>query len=430
MHKKLMMHVYCETYGCTANRGDSELMLGILSKRGHSPVRGLKEADVVIVNTCAVKGTTYRKMLKRLQELNRVGKPVIVTGCLPMIDFNSTRKAGSFAAVLSCRSLTQIGDIVERVRDGETGIELLDGEKVEKPCFPKLRSSAVSAIVQIGEGCLSACTFCSVKLARGGLRSFKPENIVSEVKAAIRAGHREILLTSQDTAAYGRDISSSLPELIHSLTTLEGSFKIRIGMMNPAHVRPILPRLLKAYDNEKVYKFLHLPLQSGDDRILEMMGRGHTVRDFLEIVRSFRRKFRDLYLATDLIVGFPTETEEEFERTIEVIKRVKPDKTNISRFSPMPGTPAAGMPQLEGREIARRSRILSEICRRITYERNIEYVGWRGEALVTERGWKGRYVTRLPNYKLAILEEARLGELVEVRIVDAKPTYLMAERVS
>jgi MiaB/RimO family radical SAM methylthiotransferase len=251
-----------------------------------------------------------------------------------------------------------------------------------------------------------------------------------EVKGVLRSGYCEILLTTQDTAAYGLDLNMNLPELLNSITALEGEFKIRVGMMNPANTKRILPELLKAYESEKIYKFLHLPVQSGDDRVLATMRRGYTVKDFLRIVRAFRQKFPNLYLATDVIVGFPGESEEEFMRTCELIEKVKPDKTNVSRFSPLPGTDAARMPQLDGREIARRSRVMSELCRRITYEQNRLYVRQTVRGLVTERGWKGGYIVRLPNYKLAILQNAGLGDFINVKITAAKPTYLLAEKVN
>ncbi len=420
------MRVYCETYGCTANRGDAELMLGQLATAGHEVVTDPAKADAIILNTCAVKGTTYRKMLRRLRELrNSDGKRVIVAGCLPLIDLASIEQIGDFAGIVSCRSVGEIAEVFERMaRDGQN-IRILERPPCEKPTMRKLRSSKVGAIVAICEGCTSNCSYCSVKFARGKLRSFDAQSILSEVGAAINAGYREILLTAQDTAAYGLDARSSLPDLLNSITSLEGKFRIRVGMMNPRNVGPILPELLDAYASEKIYKFLHLPVQSGDDGVLEAMLRGYTADDFMKIVDAFRERFEDLYLATDVIVGFPGEGEREFVHTCELIERANPDKVNLTRFSPMPGTDAARMPQLNGREVARRSRLLSALCRAIGHERNKRYVGRVVEGLVTEPGKKGGYVARLPNYKPAILNNAELGEFVDVKIIEARPTYLL-----
>ena len=247
------MRVYCETYGCTANRGDEELMLGQLVERGYTPARRFDEADVVIVNTCAVKGVTHRKMIRRLRELRANGKRVVVAGCLPLIDPASIEEVGDFGMV-SCKSLDAITEVLGCAARGERA-KILRSPPLEKPCMPKLRSSEVSAIVAISEGCVSNCSYCSVKFARGQLRSFEPENILGEIEGALRAGHREILLTSQDTAAYGFDSNTSLPELLNSITSLAGEFRVRMGKMNPASAKLVLPELIDAYGSEKVYKF-------------------------------------------------------------------------------------------------------------------------------------------------------------------------------
>ena len=423
------MRIYCETYGCTANRGDTELMLGQLEAAGHEVVSNLAEAEAVIVNTCAVKGTTHRRMLHRLRELqNSDGKRVIVAGCLPLIDFPSIEQIGKFAGMISCKSVGGLLGVVERIARGGQDIRALEPTPCEKPTMPKLRSSRVSAVVAICEGCTSNCSYCSVKLARGELHSFNPSSILDEVKAAVDSGYREILLTAQDTAAYGLDAGTNLPELLNSICSLKRKFKIRVGMMNPRNAESLLPELPEAYEDEKVYKFLHLPVQSGDDNILKAMRRGYTAGEFLKIVENFRKRFADLYLATDVIVGFPGEGEREFLHTRELIERVRPDKVNLSRFSPMPGTEAFQMPQANGREVAWRSRLLSARCRAIGHEQNMDYVGRTFKALVTEHGKKGGYVARLPNYKPAILNSAGLGEFVYARIIDAYPTYLLGAR--
>jgi len=408
------------------NRGDSELMLGQLAAAGHEVVPNPAKADTIIVNTCAVKGTTYRRILRRLRELrNSDGKRVVVAGCLPLIDLASIEQIGVFDGIVSCRSVGEIAEVFEYIARKEQNVRKLEHAPCEKPTMPKLRSSEVSAIVAICEGCTSNCSYCSVKFARGKLRSFYAKSILSEVEAAINAGYREILLTAQDTAAYGLDTGSNLPKLLNLITSLEGKFKIRIGMMNPLNVIPILPEILDAYDNEKIYKFLHLPVQSGDDGVLEAMRRGYTVDDFMKIVDAFREHFENLYLTTDVIVGFPGEGELEFMHTCELIKRARPDNVNLTRFSPMPATDAARMPQVNGRDVARRSRLLSAKCRAIGHEQNKRYIGRIVEGLVTEPGKKGGYTARLPNYKTVIINNAGLGEFVNLKIIEARPTYLL-----
>jgi MiaB-like tRNA modifying enzyme len=409
------------------NQGDTELILGNLAKAGHVRVTDLKDAEIVIVNTCAVKGPTQRRVLRRLQELRQLGgKRIIVAGCLPLIDLPSIDRLGPFEGMITCHSIDSIDVVVERIARGEEGVKVLEREPREKPCMPKLRLSKVSAIVAISEGCVSNCSYCSVKFARGELHSFDPQAILSEIREALDAGYREILLTSQDTAAYGIDSNASLPELLNAITKLNKKFKVRVGMMNPATTRRILPELLDVYASDKVYKFLHLPVQSGDDRILAAMRRGYTVEEFVKIVDAFRERFEDLYLATDIIVGFPGEDERAFKNSCELIKRIKPDKTNLTRFSPMPGTDAAKMHQVDGRVVKERSKLLSVVCRTVGHERNRKYVGRILEGLVVGKGKKGGWVMRLPNYKPAIIQEALLGKFLKIKITNARPTYLIA----
>jgi len=401
-------------------------MLGQIAAAGHEVVSSLAEADVVIVNTCAVKGTTHRKMLCRLRELqNSNGKRMIVAGCLPLIDLKSVEQIGTFAGVISCKSVGEITDVLGRVAQGEQNVRRLEPTPCEKPAMPKLRSSKVSAVITICEGCTSNCSYCSVKFARGELHSFDQHSILSEVRTAVDAGYRELLLTAQDTAAYGLDIGTNLPELLNSISSLEGKFKIRVGMMNPRNVKQILPELLEAYESDNVYKFLHVPVQSGDDGVLKAMQRGYTVEDFLKIVNEFRKSFTDLYLATDVIVGFPGEGNQEFVRTCELIEKVRPDKVNLTRFSPMPGTDASRMPRQDGREVAKRSRLLGARCHEIGHEQNKRYIGQVLEGLVIEPGEKGGYVARLPNYKPVIIADGGLGDFISIKIVEVRPTYLL-----
>jgi len=338
----------------------------------------------------------------------------------------SIERIGTFAGLVSCHSLGSISTVVEKIAKGETNVRELNHLMLEKPSMPKLRSSNISAIVAIAEGCVSNCSYCSVRLARGELRSFDEKAILLEIKKALDGGHSEILLTAQDTAAYGIDSCKTLPELLNEIVDIDGKFMVRVGMMNPKTTKHVLPKLLDVYESEKIYKFVHLPIQSGDDDVLQAMRRGYTVDDFLKIVDGFR-KFDDLYLATDIIVGFPTEGEKEFMNSRELIEKVRPDKVNLTRFSPMPGTDAAKMKQVDEREVKRRSRLLDEICHSIGHEINRNYIGRTAECLVVEEGKRGNYTARLKNYKPAIVENATIGEFAKIDITEATPTYLIGK---
>jgi MiaB-like tRNA modifying enzyme len=423
------MKIYCETYGCTMNRADSETMLGLAVKAGHEPVASLEDADLVVVNTCAVKGITYRKVLRRLMELKKSnGKGLVVAGCLPLIDPDSIKKIGGFDAVISCKSISLFGEVLEHISDGEKNIGAEVCESCERNVVPKARSSPISAIIPIAEGCNSHCNYCSVKLARGELKSFYMKSIIQEITGAVGAGYREILLTAQDVAAYGLDCGTNVTELLKKISSVPGEFRIRVGMMNPKNVLPILPDLLEAFESEKVYKFLHLPVQSGNDEILKAMRRGYTADEFLKVVNAFREKYPQLYLCTDVIIGFPGEGEKEFMNTYELIKKAAPDKTNVSRFSPMPGTDAAKLQNINGREIIKRSRKISKLCWEFCLEKNIPYVGNEADGFVIEPGKRGGHVLRTGNYKPVIIENGKLGEFLKVKITEAHKIYLRGER--
>lgn len=423
------MRVYCETYGCTSNRVDAEIIRGLLTDHGHELVDSLAEADIAVVNTCAVKGTTYRRMLRRLAELRRI-KPLIVAGCLPLINLRAVEEMGEFAAIIGCKSLNRFPEAIELIARGVLGSKFLENGSGEKPLLSKNRFSPVVAAIPIAEGCLSNCTYCSVRFARGKLRSFSKESILKEARFLIRAGYREIQITAQDTAAYGVDLGVRLPELIREVAELQGDFRVRIGMMNPRHVMEILDDLIDAFQHEHVYKFLHLPVQSGSDRVLDSMNRRYSAEDFLSIVKAFRKRISNLYLATDIIVGFPGETDEDFELTKMLLEEVRPDKTNISRFHPMPGTKAAKLQQLNGRIVAARSRELARLCRRIGFEINRSYLEKTASGFVVEEGERGGYILRGENYKQIIVEGTELGRFHRVRVVEAFPTYLKGEIIA
>ena len=221
-------------------------------------------------------------------------------------------------------------------------------------------------IVPINEGCLNTCSFCKTKQARGILFSYSIESIKEVVKSAVNRGVKEIYLTSQDTACYGFDIGTNLPELLKELISVKGNYKIRIGMMNPWHLRKIKKELFEVIKNRRIIKFLHIPVQSGSEKVLENMKRMHSVKEFEKIAEEFRKKFPrkkfpDSTIATDIIVGYPTEKEEDFEQTLKLIKKVKPEVLNISAFSSRPKTPASKLKQLSSEVIKERTRRLNKL---------------------------------------------------------------------
>jgi MiaB/RimO family radical SAM methylthiotransferase len=253
------------------------------------------------------------------------------------------------------------------------------------------------------------------------------ERVLKEIQMAVKNGCKEIWITSQDNAAYGLDVGERLlPELLKKVCEIPGKFFVRIGMMNPRNVLPMLSYLIEAYKNKKIYKFLHLPVQSGDNDLLIAMKRGYTVEDFEKIVKVFEKNFR-FQLWTDVIVGYPGEGEKEFEKTFDLIKKVEPDWVNVSKFGKRPGTKIGK--QLPSEIVKERSRKISELVRKISLKKNEEWIGWVGEILISEKGKeRGQWIGRNFAYKPILIEdETSLGKFLRVKVVDARPSYLIGK---
>ncbi|MFQ6135744.1 MAG: tRNA (N(6)-L-threonylcarbamoyladenosine(37)-C(2))-methylthiotransferase [Candidatus Hydrothermarchaeales archaeon] len=413
------MKVYFETYGCTMNRGDTEVMKGLV-EGSHEIVGDVKDSDIVVLNSCGVIGYTERKILKRISSLD---KKVIVAGCLPKIDLESV-KDSKVEGILSNKSLALINEAIDSVAKGEEFVNL---DSIERPHMLKRRGGFPIAIVPIAEGCLGHCTYCGTRFARGRLESFPMEFIVEEVSGCIPRGYREIQLTAQDTGVYGADIGADLAKLLDRVSRIEGGFRVRVGMMNPRYVLNYLEELIAAFGSEKVYKFLHLPVQSGSDGILEDMERGYSVREFLEIVEAFRKSFPDLTLSTDVIVGYPTEGDDAFRDTYNLVEKIRPDILNITRFSPRPKTRAAKLKDVPDRIKKDRSRALTKLSQKIGFEINKGWIDREVNILVTEEGRGDTLLARTDTYKQVIVKNLGLGEFGRTKIEDATPSYLIGE---
>jgi len=424
------VYVYAENYGCVANRFDMELMLGQLIKEGYRLAADPKKADVLLINTCGVKKPTEDRISERIRRLSRLDKPLIIAGCLPRINIKAIQRvAPNFAVMLDPKSVDRIVNAVRLAREGKRGIIFFSDTVPMKLDLPIYRTSRVIGIIMISEGCLGSCAYCCVRFARGILHSFPMGAIVKKVREAVLDDTKEIWLTSQDCGAYGADIDANLAELLRRCCEVPGRFLIRVGMMNPRHVLKILHELVDSFKNEKIFNFLHLPVQSGDDKVLRKMNRGYSVREFEEIVRTFRKEVPKLTLATDIICGFPGEDLRAFENTIHLVEEIKPDVVNISRFFPRPGTPAEKMRQLDAKLIKSRSRRLSEIVRRVSWKKNEEWIGWEGEILVDEKGKGSSWIGRNFAYKPIVVRSDKnlIGRFLKVRVTRAFPTYLEAD---
>lgn len=416
------MKFYIETYGCTANRSDESIIKGILQSKGFEITKDPKLADVSIILTCTVIGTTEQRMLNRIRTLYQISKDLIVSGCMASVQNHLIKRVAPRAKILPPDKINQIHDLIF----GKTPAE----KRVSKTSLPRCFDD-IRAPISIAEGCMFSCSYCITQKARGKLVSYPKEEIVSTVREALRKGAKEIQLTSQDLASYGLDKGWSLYELVKEVASLGEDYMIRLGMMNPASVKKRLDEIISLYTFDNVYKFLHLPVQSGDNEILRRMNRGYTVEEFIEMVERIRSEYPDITLSTDIIVAFPGENDENFQKTVNLIRRIKPDVTNITRFSPRPFTKAKQMRERVPTDVAKeRSRYLTRLCEEISKERNKRCLGREYKALTVEKGKEDTIVARTTNYKPVVLKEnIDLGKFVTVKIIGYRTTHLVGKLI-
>ena len=389
------MKVFIESYGCTFNQADGQIIAGNLQENEIDIVDSIDEADVVIVNTCYVKLPTEDKMTYRIQKLQKEfpDKKIIIGGCMVEIDPEKLEKIGPDISWIGPHQLNKSADIVNGTYCGDV-IRETGFSKDSKVCVPKVVDDSLIHILQICEGCLGACTFCCTRFARGPLNSYPIADIVAEAKDAIENGACEIQLTAQDTAAFGRDSGEKLSDLIKEVANLDGDFRVRVGMMHPKNILHDVDGIVDAMKHPKVYDFIHLPIQSGSDKVLSDMRRGHSVSQYKEIVSKFRNEIPNLTLATDIIVGYPTESDEDFNQTVELLKDIKPSLIHLSKYQHRKGAISSSLTEIPHEIMKKRSKFLSQIKEEITEEENRELVNSIQQVLVIEKGSKGGYIAK------------------------------------
>ena len=434
-----MAKLHVITYGCQMNEYDSERVAGLLREHRYELTDSEHEADLILVNTCAIREKAEDKVFSKLGELRalKARKPSLVLGvmgCMAQLQQGTVqRRAPHVDLVFGSAAVSRVGELVERARTErrhvlETGEAPLVKVTARPPSADRVR-----AYVTVMEGCEKHCTFCVVPRTRGRERSHPPEAIVAEVRGLVAEGCREVTLLGQTVNAYGRDLTppTDLPDLLSRVNDIEGLARIRFTTSNPYNLTSRLIRAIR--DVPKVVEYLHLPLQSGSDRVLERMNRGYTRARYLELIAELKETVPGIALSTDLIVGFPGETEEDFARTVEAVEEVGYDNVFAFRYSRRPGTPAAEMPDQvpEAVKAARNTRVL-EAAVRVAAARSRRLVGREMEVLVDGASRKdaaqasGRTrCNRVVNFDAAGRDLA--GEIVDVRITEALPHSLRGE---
>ncbi len=424
---------YVETYGCQQNEADSERIRGILRESGYETCEGAEGADVVVMNTCAIREHAEQRVFGNLGALTHTKKrhpaqKIFLCGCMAGQTVVTDRIKNSYPhvdGVFSTHHLWQFPEILYRVLTGKKRQFFIQDEAGSiTEGLPVLRSNTLKAWVSIMYGCNNFCTYCIVPYVRGRERSRKPEDILAECRELIAKGCREINLLGQNVNSYGKDLDCGLDfaDLLESIAQIKGDFLIRFMTSHPRDASFKLFDTMAKYP--KIAKQLHLPFQSGSSRVLKAMNRHYDRAVYLEKVRYAKSVMPDLVLTSDVIVGFPGETEEEFEETISLIETVRYDALFTFIFSPRPGTPAARMEDPTPK--AHKNRRFDRLCavqNQISEEIHAEYVGKTFRCLVdgqdkdmlTARTEGGRLVRFAGNEDL-------IGQFVDLTI-DGSTTW-------
>ncbi len=387
---------YIETYGCTSNKADSYIISNALKKSNYTQT-SLEDAQFVIINTCAVKEQTENKIKARLKNLyelfhNNPNKHTIIAGCLPHIAPNYIevikKIVPNFSAIIDLDNIHVIPEIFQDIKEGKKNLIFKSEKPIDKAEFYiDHEPGKITGIIPISEGCLGSCTYCCVKNARGKLNCYNPKRIVENIEYQLNQGIKQVYLTSQDCSTY-RYNGIELLDIVKKIVKLDFKFFLRIGMINPSFLIDNIYQLVSIFKLNKVYQFLHIPIQSGSNRILKIMQRKYLISDIIDKIGILRDSFPNLTLSTDIICGFPGETEDDFDRTIDFIKWLKPEILNISKFTPRPGTKAKDMKQLDSRIIKERSIQLSRVFRKSLTNINEKWKDWEGDVLVLHEGTK------------------------------------------
>ena len=407
---------WVDTYGCQQNENDSERIRGMLAACGYAQSGSEEGADVIVINTCAVREHANQRVFGNIGALvhgyrRHPGQIICLCGCMagqPEVVERLRKSFPHVRLVFSTHELWRFPELLQQaLLSGKRvfATERSDGNVAEG--LPVLRQNGLKAWLSIMYGCNNFCTYCIVPYVRGRERSRRPEAILEEARELIRLGYRDITLLGQNVNSYGKDLEDGVDfaALLEQLAQLDGDFLLRFMTSHPKDATPRLFDVMARYP--KIAKSLHLPFQAGNDRVLRAMNRHYTVAEYLSLIDYARKVMPDIVLTSDVIVGFPGETEAEFEDTLRLVERVRFDALFTFIYSPREGTPAASMPDPTPREQKQRCfDRLVEAQNRISEERHAAYVGRtmrclidgtdaQDAALLTARTEGGRLV-RLP----------------------------------
>lgn len=422
--------VFVRTWGCSHNVSDSEYMAGALEAYGYVVTdneEDMLSSDCAVLNSCTVKGPSQQAFMNLVKKCQAGGVPLVVAGCVPQGQRDMPELSN--VSIIGTQQIDRVTEAVEQTLAGNT-VRLLSKATLPRLDMPKVRRNPLVEIIPLSTGCLGSCTYCKTRHARGVLGSYDPDAIVARAAAAVKDGVQEIWLSSEDTGAYGRDIGTSLVALLRRILEVlpqDASTMLRVGMTNPPFILQQLYALASILNDHRVFKFLHMPVQSGSNAVLHAMRREYTVQEFERVVTFLKRKVPGIYIATDIICGFPGETEADFEETLALVARHQFVSLNISQFYARPGTPAARMKQLGSHIKKDRSRRLTALIRGFNRHEHlrgsVQHV-WVGQEVSPD----GRAVGHTACYVKVLLpsDPSQVGKRVVARITGVSTWHVDA----
>jgi len=429
--------LWSKTFGCSHNVSDGEYMDGALTSYGYTFTDKKEDADLWLVNSCTVKDPSQSAFENLVKQAKESGKGIVVSGCVPQGDRKV--KILDDVSMVGVTQIDQIVDVVEQTLAGNT-VKLLGKKTLPSLDIPKVRKNKLVEIVPLSTGCLGSCTYCKTKHARGVLGSYDPQAIESRVRSVLAEDcpPREIWLASEDTGAYGRDLGTDIATLLLSLTNVLETESgpetmLRLGMTNPPFILAHLDRIANALRHPNMFKFLHIPVQAGSDAVLSAMNREYTVDEFRMCADYMIKHVPGITIATDIICGFPGETEEDFEQTLELIEEYKFPILNISQFYPRPGTPAANMKRIDTKIVKSRSKKVT-----VLFDSYLPYTHLLGKSVpcwICEEVSKDGMQTigHTESYVKVVItprDDSLIGTKVNVKITDIQKFHCAAQVIN
>ncbi|WP_276935699.1 tRNA (N(6)-L-threonylcarbamoyladenosine(37)-C(2))-methylthiotransferase [Ferroplasma acidiphilum] len=400
------MKIYFESYGCTLQKSESSLYLNkLLKDENNQIVNSPEEADLSLIGTCVVIKHTEDRMVKRISSLSKVSGNVQVLGCLATVNGN-TIESGN-VQVLKPREFRSF-------YEGD-----LDGIEIKSDIYDG---------IPINQGCTGSCNFCISHIARGKLLSRGIDKIVNQINMELDRNIKEIRISSLDTAAYGKDIGTDLAELVNRISSIDRDFYLRVGMLEPRNTYDILDKLVDAYRHDRVFKFLHLPVQSAENNVLSAMNREYTIEEAEAVWQKFHDAFPDMSIATDIILGYYNDSRAGFEKTMKFLEKYNPDIINVTRFSPRPYTKDYNKTPLNSNLLKEWSNEIISLHREQMEKKLDSYLGREEKVLITEKGKNGTMVGRDINYRPVVLK-GNYEKYSEIKctIVSHGSNYLIGE---